>query len=249
MKPIFALLLGKHNSTSVPGKNYRPVLGRPLCSYPMMAATHCRRIDRLFVSTDSPIIAEIARAYHAEVIDRPAELALPTTPSNLTFAHGYQEICRRAGHPEYLVLMYANCANVLPTLLERGMTLLDENDVFDSAISISRYDMFAPLRARRLNDDHTTSPVLDLNALGLRNIAERTAMGDIYFADFGVQVVRPERCLEKPTEGALPFPWLGQKQGAVISDYGFDVDYAWQFAVIEHWLREHGFSENKTPYE
>jgi CMP-N-acetylneuraminic acid synthetase len=50
---ICALLIGKHNSGSVPGKNYRSVLGRPLRAYPMMGAMDCHRIERLFVSTDS----------------------------------------------------------------------------------------------------------------------------------------------------------------------------------------------------
>jgi hypothetical protein len=29
---------------------------------------------------------------------------------------------------------------------------------------------------------------------------------------------------------------------------GCDVDYAWQIPSVEYWLREHGFSETKVPY-
>jgi len=55
---ICALLIGKHNSGSVPGKNYVSVLGRPLCAYPMMAAMHCHRIERLLVPTGFTYIWE-----------------------------------------------------------------------------------------------------------------------------------------------------------------------------------------------
>jgi hypothetical protein len=145
--------------------------------------------------------------------------------------------------------MFANSPDVLPELLEQGIDLLERDDSLDSVLSVSRYNMFTPLRARRLNDDGTSAPILDLDSLGIPNTFDRDAMGDIYFADFGVQIVRPERCLEEPTAGALPFRWLGRKQGALIKDYGFDVDYPWQFAVVERWLREHGFSETSTPYD
>lgn len=37
------------------------------------------------------------------------------------------------------------------------------------------------------------------------------AMKDVYFCDFGVQVVRPERCLINTCGGSLPSRWLGQK--------------------------------------
>ena len=35
---IAALLLGRKGSTGLPGKNLRPVLGRPLVTYPLLAA-------------------------------------------------------------------------------------------------------------------------------------------------------------------------------------------------------------------
>ena len=56
-------------------------------------------------------------------------------------------------------------------------------------------------------------------------------------------------CFENMNEGNLPFKWQGKKSKAIITDYGFDIDENWQFAVIEYWLKEHGFTEEKVPYE
>ena len=52
---VSSLLIGKHNST-IRGKNYRKILGRPLCEYGLMAANNCKIIKNSFVSTDSHII-------------------------------------------------------------------------------------------------------------------------------------------------------------------------------------------------
>ena len=73
---ICALMMGRAGSVGFPGKNLSPVLGRPLCAYPLMAAKASRYVDRIFVSTDSKEIMDIACAYGAEVITiRPPELA------------------------------------------------------------------------------------------------------------------------------------------------------------------------------
>ena len=46
------LLTGRGGSKSIPGKNLHPILGRPLCFYPMKAALGAERVDAVYVSTD-----------------------------------------------------------------------------------------------------------------------------------------------------------------------------------------------------
>ena len=243
-----ALIIGKHNSTGVPGKNYRSLLGRPMVEYPLMAAHHCSSIDEIFVSTDSPVIKDVARKYSAKVIDRPKDLSLSDSPTELVFQHAYREIQKQVETINYMSLMFANSPDVLPHMLVEAFGRLDEDDSLDSVVSISKYNMFTPLRARRLLGDGTTRSLLDLDTFGITNTFDRDALGDVYFCDFAVQVVRPERCLVDACGGSLPFRWLGRKQGAITKEFGFDIDYDWQIPVLEHWLRKHGFSESTTPY-
>ena len=58
---ICALLIGREGSLGFPGKNLLNVLGRPLCSYPMIAATESKSVQRLYVSTDSsrPVLGNL----------------------------------------------------------------------------------------------------------------------------------------------------------------------------------------------
>ena len=71
---IAALLLGRKGSISFPGKNTTPVLGRHLCVYPLLAALHASKVDRVYVSTDDENIMAISKDYGAEIVVRPPEL-------------------------------------------------------------------------------------------------------------------------------------------------------------------------------
>ena len=63
-------------SKGLPGKNIRPLLGKPMLAWSIEQAFACPEISRVIVSTDHPDIAEVARAYGAEVpFVRPPALA------------------------------------------------------------------------------------------------------------------------------------------------------------------------------
>jgi CMP-N,N'-diacetyllegionaminic acid synthase len=76
-----ATICARGGSVGVPGKNLRPLLGKPLVAYSIEQALACREIDHVYVSTDSAAIAEIARQCGARVpFIRPAHLATHTAP-------------------------------------------------------------------------------------------------------------------------------------------------------------------------
>ena len=243
-----ALLIGKHKSGGVKGKNYMIILGRPLVEYPLMAAYHSQLVDKIYVSTDSPLIKKMGRKYGAEIINRPEYLARSETPTEAVFVHAYDIIKEKHEDIKYIFLMFANSPDILPEYWEKAVNILEKNPHFDSVISVSKYNMFTPLRARKLNKDGSSESMLNLGQLGMIDTFDRDAMGDCYFADFGVQVVRP-RCLEDIDNGSLPFKWLGKKQGSIVKEFGFDIDAPWQIPVIEYWLKTHGFTETSTPYK
>lgn len=69
-------ICARGGSKGVPGKNIRPLLGKPLIAWTIEQALRSSVADQVFVSTDSPEIAEVARANGARVpFLRPAELA------------------------------------------------------------------------------------------------------------------------------------------------------------------------------
>lgn len=93
-KTVVAVIPARARSKSLPSKNIKKLLGKPLISYTIKAALQSRFIDRTIVSTDGKKIAEIAKKYGAEVpFLRPAYLATNTahTPAAIEHAINYLE--------------------------------------------------------------------------------------------------------------------------------------------------------------
>lgn len=244
---IFALLLGRGGSTGFPGKNLYPILGRPLMAYPLLAARGSKYIDRTFVSTDDEDIMKVGRQYGAEIIVRPPELCTSRALGEDAFAHGYRvirdQMLPKEDSIELIVLLFANAATVSTGLIDQGIEMLRADKDLDSAVTVSKYNMWSPLRARKVGDDgclHPFVPFEDFGDPATLN-CDRDSQGDIYFADMGVSVVRPW-CLENLEKGLLPQKWMGQRIAPIFGWGGCDVDYEWQIPGVEYWLRHNGFS-------
>lgn len=210
-------------------------------AYPLIAARDSQYVDKIFVSTDSPRIMEIAREYGASVIERPAELCSSTALGEDAFAHGYRVITERLGaKPEFLVLLFCNAATVEAKIIDEGINVLRSNPEYDSAVSVSRYNMWSPLRARRIGDDGLLHPFVPFETFGDPKTlnCDRDSQGDVWFADMGVSIVRPH-CLESLDSGLLPQKWMGQKIYPLRQWGGCDVDYEWQIPQVEFWIKEY----------
>ena len=72
---ILALIPARGGSKGVPRKNLRQVAGKPLIAWSIEAARNSRLVDKVAVSTEDEEIASVARAFGADVVIRPADLA------------------------------------------------------------------------------------------------------------------------------------------------------------------------------
>jgi N-acylneuraminate cytidylyltransferase len=72
---VVAVIPARGGSKSVPGKNIRPLKGKPLLAWSIEVAREISEIDRIIVSTDDVEIAAVAKANGAEVYTRPPHLA------------------------------------------------------------------------------------------------------------------------------------------------------------------------------
>ena len=245
---VCALMIGRKGSVGFPGKNIYPVLGRPLAAYPLLAAKQSDQIGRIFVSTDCPEIKKIAKHHDAELIERPPELASKEALGEDAFVHGYHEIKRRLKEEgldiDLVVLLFANGATVNKDLIEKGIAILRKDESFDSAVTTSVYNMWSPLRARKLDVNGCLQPMVSFETFGdpLTLSCDRDSQGDVHFADMAVSVVRP-KCLENIEEGLLPQKWMGKRISSIPNWGGCDVDYEWQIPMVEFWLRKHGIQE------
>jgi len=87
-------------SKGLPGKNLRPLLGKPLIAWSIEQAKACPQINKVVVSTDSEAIAEVARDYGADVpFIRPDELASDTAGKWNVWQHALEACERHYGAP------------------------------------------------------------------------------------------------------------------------------------------------------
>jgi CMP-N-acetylneuraminic acid synthetase len=212
-----------------------------MCEYAFMAASSADlALDRIFASTDSPIIKDVARNYGAEVIDRPEHLAMPDSLTEDVLIHAGEAIVKSIGKaPDLVALFFANNPAIDCALAKEGLDFLESSSDFDSAFSVCRYDMFSVARARKVNKEGVIQPWVPLELFEDRISSIRSDGGATYFCDLSVQILR-WRCFTEMDEGMLPFKWMGKKSKALFNDYGFDVDSEWQLCVLEKWLRDRG---------
>ena len=250
---IAALLLGRKGSEGFPGKNTMSVLGRPLCAYPMLAAINSKYVDKLYVSTDDEDIIAIARKHGAEIIIRPPELASKEALGEDAYVHGYEVIRERlkahgsgweGEEIELMVLLFCNAATILSDTIDKGIEVLRKTPKYDSAVTVSCYNMWSPLRARKISEDGLLHPFVPFEIFGDPKTlnCDRDSQGDVWFADMGVSIVRP-RCLQNLNDGLLPQKWMGRKILPLKQWGGCDIDYEWQVPEVEFWLRKHGVIE------
>jgi len=83
-----AFIFARGGSKGLPGKNIKLLGGKPLIAHAIEIGLATPAIETVIVSTDDPAIAEVARAYGAEVpFMRPSELAQDQSPEWLAWRH------------------------------------------------------------------------------------------------------------------------------------------------------------------
>ena len=81
-------LILRGGSKGIPNKNIIKLNGIPLIAYSIYAARKCKLINKIFVSTDSQEIAEIAESYGALIpFIRPSYLATDNASDIEVFKH------------------------------------------------------------------------------------------------------------------------------------------------------------------
>ena len=102
---MLAVIPARGGSKGVPGKNIKELAGKPMIAYTIEAAVESEVFEKVIVSTDSREIADVARAFGAEIpFLRPEEIAGDLVSSDDVILHAldfyrkqgvtYQEICK-----------------------------------------------------------------------------------------------------------------------------------------------------------
>lgn len=133
-----AFIFARGGSKGLPGKNIRPLAGKPLIAWSIEHARAVKRIERVIVSTDSEEIAAVARDFGADVpFMRPAELARDESPEWLAWRHALSFLQESEGAlPDAMLSVPATAPLRLPIDLENCLDEFAKGDA-DMVITVS----------------------------------------------------------------------------------------------------------------
>ena len=120
-KDVLAVIIGRAGSKGLPGKNERAPAGVPMVAHTIEHAKAARRVSRIVVSTDGPVIAAAARAEGIEIVDRPPRLASDSASVADVVRHAAARV-----RTEYdvVVVLYANVPVRPADLIDAAVDML-----------------------------------------------------------------------------------------------------------------------------
>jgi CMP-N,N'-diacetyllegionaminic acid synthase len=138
---VIAVIPARGGSKSIPGKNIRPLGGRPLIAWSIAVARQVPAIDRIMVSTDDAAIAAVAREHGAEVYPRPAHLATDESLVIDALKDLLATLAAENERPTWVVLLEPTCPLRLPDDVQACLDL----------VARGGYDSVATFRDAELN--------------------------------------------------------------------------------------------------
>ncbi|MDH4064153.1 MAG: pseudaminic acid cytidylyltransferase [Acidobacteriota bacterium] len=153
-----AVIPARGGSKRIPRKNIRAFCGRPILAYPIEAAEASNLFSRIIVSTDDNEIAEVARAFGAEVpFVRPAALADDHAGTNAVVRHAVAWMADAVQPSDLVCCLYPTAPFVTPEFLGRGYDLMSDPR-WQYAISVTSF-AFPIQRALRILPSGGLSPM------------------------------------------------------------------------------------------
>ena len=136
MTDIAALVPMRHHSQRVPGKNYRPLAGKPLYQYIIETLLAVPEITSILVDTDSePVMAGLRADFpQVRIIERPEHLRADAIPMNEVLLHDTSQF--KADY--YLQTHSTNPFLTARTLQNAIRSFLGQHPVYDSMFSVTR---------------------------------------------------------------------------------------------------------------
>jgi CMP-N-acetylneuraminic acid synthetase len=126
----------RHESSRVPGKNYRHFAGRPLYHQIILQLQECPQVSHIVIDTDSGVIREDARRHfpRTKIIERPEHLRADTTPMNDVLLHSVRSV-----EADFYLQTHSTNPLLQASTLARAIDeFLQNYPAFDSLFSVTR---------------------------------------------------------------------------------------------------------------
>jgi CMP-N-acetylneuraminic acid synthetase len=143
MLETYAFVFARGGSKGLANKNIRPLGGTPLIVHSIQVAQAIPAVSRVYVSTDSGTIADIAQEAGARIIRRPAPLATDTAPEWAAWQHAVDYLLKTGEQFNTFLSLPATSPLRSTNDVENCLDALDEDtDVVITATPAVRHPCF-----------------------------------------------------------------------------------------------------------
>ena len=220
---ILCVIPVRGGSKGIPGKNLKPIAGKPLVVWSIAQALAAKPEMRVLVSTDSQELADLALAHGAEVpFLRPAELAQDTSPTEPSILHAIEFETAQGRRPDAVMLLQATSPIRFAGTIDRAITQFTEQNL-DSLVGTVAQTPFL------WREDPFVRPLFDV---GARPRRQDLKPEDMFYRETGsLYLTKTEVYLNEGNR-------LGGKIGVFVmdEDEGVDVDTPTDFVIAEQLL-------------
>lgn len=230
---VLALIPARGGSKSVPRKNVRLLAGHPLIAYSIAAGLGARGVGRVVVSTDDEEIANVARAYGAEVpFLRPAALAGDETLDLPVVEHALEWLAEHESFRPETVVQLRPTSPLRPSgLVDHGLEVLAAHPDGDAARAVIPSGQ-NPFKMWRPTDDGRIVPLLSDGLHEPYNMP-RQLLPQTFWQTGHLDVIRSRTILGKRSlTGDRVYPIR------VGPEYAVDIDVPRDFERAEALLKE-----------
>ncbi len=154
-----AIIPARGGSKRIPGKNIKPLAGKPIIAYSIAAARESGLFERVVVSTDSQEIAEVARQYNAEVpFLRDQSLADDFTPVSSVTTDALLRLDPAGDKFDSVAQLMPNCPLRTAADVVESYRQFEKTGA-ESQISVVRFGWQNPWWAMRRNELYELEPL------------------------------------------------------------------------------------------
>ena len=219
-KKILAITLARGGSKTVPKKNIKKILGKPLIAYTIEEVLKSKYIDDYIVSTDSKEIAKVSIKYGAKVpFYRPKNISNDKAAPQDALYHGlteYEKITKQ----KFDYILEIMCTNPLKNVsdIDKCIEKLHKTKA-DTVISVQRLFDHHPIRIKKIENDLIKDFVLPEN--------ERTRRQDLrpeaYIRNGSIYAISRLTLIEHKSKiGKISRPYIMPEERSINIDEKID---------------------------
>lgn len=135
-----AIIPARGGSKRIPAKNIKEFAGKPLIAYSIQAAQNSGLFDKVWVSTDSDDVADIAKIYGADVpFMRSKELSNDVIGTRPVTTHAIKHCIEHYQKPDYCCCIYATAPFLQAEYLKKGLDSLTADDEKSFSFAVTSF--------------------------------------------------------------------------------------------------------------